>query len=232
MIHFWGKNIFRYLRVKSFRILYYSILFNFRVLPFRQAIKLPFILYVRVNVITNNELVIENAKTGMIRVGKQRSPIHSPSKINWKNKGRIVFKGKCLLGHTMMIQTEKNGYLEFGNMSAFNCGCNISCEKKIVFKERSKISWDCQFYDTDFHPMLDLERNTIAKMCSPIIIGENVWIGHNVIVSKGVKLANEVIVSSGSVVKNSCRLPNSILMGNPAQVIDEGYKPVFEVINF
>lgn len=226
------KKFFRYLKPETFRILYYSIFFNFRVLPFKQAIKLPFISYVRVYVITNNNLVVENLRTGMIRIGKQRSPIHSPSRINWNNKGTVVFKGKCLLGHTMMIQTGKEGYLEFGNMSAFNCGCNISCEKKIIFKERCKISWDCQFYDTDFHPMLDIERNTITKMDSPIIIGENVWIGHNVIVSKGVKLANEVIVSSGSVVKTSCKFPNVILMGNPAQIIDEGYKPNFEVIKF
>lgn len=226
------SGFLRHFRFEYIRILYYSFIFNFHVLPFKQALRFPFILYVRVNVISNNKLIVENIRTGMIRIGRQRSPIHSPSRINWKNQGIIVFKGKCLLGHSMMIQTGKDGYLEFGNMTAFNCGCNISCEQKILFKERSKISWDCQFYDTDFHPILDLERNTTLKMNGPIIIGENCWIGHNVIVSKGVKLANEVIVSSGSVVKTSCLTPNCILMGNPAVIIDEGYKPYFEVIKF
>lgn len=65
-------------------------------------------------------------------------------------------------------------------------------------------------------------------MLSPIIIGEKVWIGHNVIVSKGVKLADEIIVSSGSVVKKSFSTPNCIIAGNPAEMIDEGYKPNFK----
>ena len=180
----------------------------------------------------NNVLIIDNLQMGTIRIGKQRTPIHSPSMIIWNNCGTIVFKGKCLMGHSTMIQTGKDGYLEFGHMSAFNSGCRIAAEKKIIFKERSKIGWDCQIFDTDFHPTLDMIRNQTLKINSPVIIGENVWIGHNVIISKGVKLADDVIVSSGSVVKYSCLTPNSILMGNPAQLIDEGYKPMFEVIRF
>ena len=164
----------------------------------------------------------------MIKLGVQRTPLLPAHSFVWKNEGTIVFKGKCRFGHHVMIQVREGGRLEFGDQTALNTGSRIVCQKEIIFKYKARTSWECQFYDTDFHPVIDLVRNKPIKMRAPIIIGEKVWIGHNVIVSKGVKLADEIIVSSGSVVKNSFTTPNSIIAGNPAIMIDEGYKPDFK----
>ncbi len=164
----------------------------------------------------------------MVQIGRQRTPILPQRSFVWKSIGTVVFKGRCRLGHHMLIQVDKDGYLEFGDQTALNTGSRIVCQKKIIFKYKARTSWDCQFYDTDFHPVIDLVRNKPIKMMAPIEIGEKVWIGHNVIVSKGVKLADEIIVSSGSVVKKSFTTPNCIIGGNPAIEIDEGFKPNFE----
>lgn len=139
----------------------------------------------------------------------------------------VVFKGKCHIGHHSMIRVCKGGILEIGNQVGLNTGCRIVCQQKIVFNSKVRASWDCQFYDTNFHPLIDMVTNTAVKMRSPITIGENVWIGHNVIISKGVKLADGIIVSSGSVVKNIFRIPNCIISGNPAMKVSEGYKAEF-----
>ena len=221
-------------KVRRVRIVYYSMVFNFKVLPFKMAIKFPFYIYVKPIILSNSGHLLIDApiRKGMIRIGRQRTPIRPPESFIWKNKGKIVFKGNCRMGHGMMIQTGKEGYLEFGDETAFNCGCKIASDKSIIFHYKARISWDCQFYDTDFHPVIDTIRNRILKMEAPIIIGDNVWIGHNVIVSKGVKLASYTIVSSGSVVKNKFTTPNCIISGNPATTIDEGYKPVFDNLGY
>ena len=225
-----GKYIQRAKKIFSLSILY-SIYFNFRVLPLRQAIRLPFYCHVWPTILKNTGVVkIENNKVRsfMIRLGAQRTPIYPSRSFVWRNEGNVVFKGKCRLGHHMMIKVTKNGYLEFGDQTSLNTGSRIVCQKEIIFKDKARTSWECQFYDTDFHPVIDMVRNKPIKMRSPIIIGRNVWIGHNVIVSKGVKLADEIIVSSGSVVKKSFTTPNCIIAGNPAEMIDEGYKPNFK----
>lgn len=211
------------------RTLLYSIYFNFRVLPFRQAIHLPFCCYVWPTVRkTRGTIVFDTQITKyMIKIGVDRTPILPPRSLIWTNLGTIVFKGKVHIGHHALISVHKNGYLEFGNQVGLNTGCRIVCQKKIVFGSRVRVSWDCQFYDTNFHPLIDMISEKPVKMRSPIILGDNVWIGHNVIVSKGVKLADGIIVSSGSVVKSIFREPNCIIFGNPATRIDGGYKAEF-----
>jgi acetyltransferase-like isoleucine patch superfamily enzyme len=224
-------KIFRYLRLRTILSFYYSLYFNFRVLPWKQAVKLPFLVYVKPTILRNTGKIIIDApcvSCFMIKLGKQRTPISTPREFILKNSGTIVFKGKCRLGHHMLIQVDKGGYLEFGDQTALNPGSRIVCQKKVVFKYKARTSWECQIYDTDFHPIIDMVRNKPIKMCAPIIIGEKVWIGHNVIISKGVKLANNIIVGSGSVVKKSFSTPNSIIAGNPAEMIDEGYEADFE----
>lgn len=223
-------------RIKKFFAIFkpsllYSIYFNFRVLPFKQAIKLPFHVHVKPTIMCNTGKIIIDSPTVshyMIRLGSQRTPISQPRDFIIKNRGTIVFKGKCRLGHHILIQVGRNGYLEFGDQTGLNTGSRVVCRKKIIFKYKARISWDCQFYDTNFHPVIDMVSNKPIKMNAPIIIGENVWIGHNVIISKGVKLADGIIVSSGSVVKKSFSTPNSIISGNPAEMIDDGYKADFE----
>lgn len=139
----------------------------------------------------------------MIRIGQQKAPI-SPQRIFiWKNEGTIVFKGKCWLGYHFMIMVRDGGYLEFGDQTGINAGCRIVCAQKIIFNYKVRASWECQFYDNDFHTVINMIRNKPIKSRAPIVLGERVWIGHNSIISKGVKLADGCIVSSGSVVKKN-----------------------------
>lgn len=211
------------------KALFCSVYFNFRVLPFRQAIHLPFLCFVWPSIEGKGEVRLDcPVKMFMLRLGFHKMPVFPQHTLIWSNKGTIVFKGICDIGHHLMIRVYKDGYLEFGNQVALNSGCRVACQHRIVFKQKVRVSWECQFYDTNFHPIMDLVANRPVKMTSPIIIGEDVWIGHNVIISKGVKLADGIIVSSGSVVKNSFKLPNCIISGNPAVKISEGYRAEFD----
>lgn len=214
-----------------FRTLFYSIYFNFRVLPFREAICLPFCckIWPTITVNKGKVLFVDTAiKKYMIKLGVQRTPILTSRSFVWSNAGTIVFKGRVSIGHHVLIKAQNGAYLEFGDQVGLNSGCRIICQKKIIFNSKVRVSWDCQFYDTNFHPLIDMLNEKPVKMRSPIIIGKNVWIGHNVIVSKGVKLADGIIVSSGSVVKNIFNEPNCIILGNPAVKVSEGYKAEFD----
>lgn len=69
--------------------------------------------------------------------------------------------------------------------------------------------------------------------CSPIIIGDNVWIGANSIVLPSVKIGNNVVIGAGSIVVKN--IPSdSIAVGNPCQVIKikDKYLEDFSKINF
>ncbi len=56
---------------------------------------------------------------------------------------------------------------------------------------------------------------------TPILIGNNVWIGANAVILPGVSIADGCIIGAGSVVTKSFGKTNSIITGNPAVVIGE-----------
>lgn len=63
----------------------------------------------------------------------------------------------------------------------------------------------------------DQKRNGIAA--DRIEIGDNVWLGANVIVLPGVKIANGVTVGAGTVVTKSLMDVNGVYAGNPPRKI-------------
>ena len=95
----------------------------------------------------------------------------------------------------------------------------------------SMISFDCLIIDNDSHPLLpserllDLERHHQGRSkswehisCSPISIGNNVWVGARSIILKGVSIGDNSVVAAGSVVTKSIP-PNNLYAGNPARFI-------------
>ena len=74
----------------------------------------------------------------------------------------------------------------------------------------------CQFY-TPQHPMDYVERREEKETAYPITIGEDCWLGGNVVVCPGVTIGNRCIIAAGSVVTKD--IPDdSLAAGIPALV--------------
>lgn len=74
----------------------------------------------------------------------------------------------------------------------------------------------CQFY-TPQHPMDYVERREEKETAYPITIGEDCWLGGNVVVCPGVTIGNRCIIAAGSVVTKD--IPDdSLAAGVPAVV--------------
>ena len=64
----------------------------------------------------------------------------------------------------------------------------------------------------------DFNNKEEWKKDNPIIIGNNVWIGANVVIFPGVTIGDNVIVGANSVVSKSFE-SNVVICGNPAKII-------------
>lgn len=97
-------------------------------------------------------------------------------------------------------------------------GCEFNIRKKIVVGDNSLIASGCKFIDRDHGIALG---ELIGKQHGPeqeIIIGNDVWLGCNVVVLKGVNIADGAVVAAGAVVTKS--IPsNEIWGGVPAKKI-------------
>ncbi len=71
---------------------------------------------------------------------------------------------------------------------------------------------------TATHPTDRATRLSGLEMAYPITIGNDCWIGGNVVINPGVTIGNNVIIGSGSVVTDSFG-DNVVIAGNPARII-------------
>ena len=110
------------------------------------------------------------------------------------------------------------GYnIEIGENFYANHNLIILDVNKVKFGDNVFIAPNCGFY-TAGHP-LDVEsRNKGLEYAKPIEIGNNVWIGGNVVVLPGVKIGDNSVIGTGSVVTKDIPA-NVVAVGNPCKVI-------------
>jgi len=87
----------------------------------------------------------------------------------------------------------------------------------VAFGDNVFIGPNCSFY-TAGHPVGVKERNEGLEYARPITVGNNVWLGGNVVVLPGVSIGNNSIIGAGSVVTKD--IPDNVIaVGNPCKVI-------------
>ncbi len=110
------------------------------------------------------------------------------------------------------------GYnIEIGNNFYSNHNLVILDAAKVKFGDNVFIAPNCGFY-TAGHPLEINERNKGLEYAKPITVGNNVWIGGNVVVLPGVTIGDNSTIGAGSIVVKDIP-PNSVAVGNPCRVI-------------
>ena len=110
------------------------------------------------------------------------------------------------------------GYnIELGEKFYSNHNLIILDCAKVTFGDNVFIAPNCGFYAAG-HPLDYETRNKGLEYAKPITIGNNVWIGGNVVVLGGVTIGNNVVIGAGSIVTKD--IPdNSLAYGVPAKKI-------------
>lgn len=80
------------------------------------------------------------------------------------------------------------------------------------------ITTGCQFITHDGGTLILRDKVPDLELSAPIIIGDNVYIGVNVVILPGVTIGNNVIIGACSVVTKDIQ-SNSVAAGNPAKII-------------
>jgi acetyltransferase-like isoleucine patch superfamily enzyme len=110
-----------------------------------------------------------------------------------------------------------NATIEIGDNTGVN-GSVIASSDRIIIGKDVLIGYNCYISDTDNHPTDPVERHTGKAETAPIEIGDNVWLGANVIVLKGISIGANSVIGASSLVLSSIP-PNVIAIGNPCRVI-------------
>ena len=210
--------------IELYRTLHYKTLyFNFRYLPFKQAIKLPFQISSNILFRKMKGTVTLDCPTisrGMIQIGYRRIGVfdNKRNKGIWEVDGDIIFRGSAIIGSACKISVQKGALLDIGNNFTFVEGATIIATNKILIGEHAFISWHTLIMDTDFHPITN-ENGEIINHSKPVIIGRRVWIGIRNTILNGAEIPDNSIIGACSVTAKKVAEPNSIYAGNPIRHI-------------
>jgi acetyltransferase-like isoleucine patch superfamily enzyme len=99
-------------------------------------------------------------------------------------------------------------------------GCEFNICEGIDIGTGSLIASGCRFIDHNHGALLGQPMRLQEGPKKAIVIGDDVWLGVNVVVLKGVTIGNGAIVAAGAIVTKSI-LPNEIWAGVPAKKIGQ-----------
>lgn len=145
---------------------------------------------------------------------------------------------KCSFGKNVKIASLKNnfhlddrvairsdvtiagkGYLHIGTGTSINESSIIACTERVEIGKNVMFAPRCYILDVDH--AFDSKEIPISKQgykTSPVVIGDGVWLGAQVVITKGVTIGEGSIVAANSVVTKDIP-PYSIAGGVPARVI-------------
>ena len=91
-----------------------------------------------------------------------------------------------------------------------------SSADSITIGDNCMFAADCYISDSDWHGLYNRLRP--FRCSKPIVLEDNVWLGHGVKVGKGITIGENSVVAAGSVVVKDVP-PNTVVGGNPAREI-------------
>ena len=91
----------------------------------------------------------------------------------------------------------EGGELTIGDKCFFNQNVSITCKKKIVIGDRCQIANNVVIVDHDHAG----SENWGSYVETPVTIGNDVWIGANVVIMRGTTIGDKAVIGAGSIVK-------------------------------
>lgn len=206
--------------------------FNFKMLPIKQAIYLPFDFYHKIRFESLNGKVVLNSDRlyrGMIKIGSAGSEMFPHQATIMIIDGELRFTGHCVIGVNSCCRCYKTGVITFGEDVTIGAGNLIFCQKEISFGDGFLSSWNCQYMDTDTHPIYE-QTGLLANSNASIVFGRHTWLGNNVCINKGTCIPANTIVASHSLCNKNYTNEGEkvILAGTPARGVKRNVTWNFE----
>jgi maltose O-acetyltransferase len=138
-------------------------------------------------------------------------------------QGRVLGRLLGSLGAEVVIRApfycDYGSHIAVGDRTFVNFGLVALDVAPITIGADCQIGPNVQLL-TPIHPLDPDQRRDKWEQASPIVLGDNVWLGGGAIVLPGVTIGSDSVVGAGAVVSRD--LPAGVLaVGTPARVIRE-----------
>lgn len=145
---------------------------------------------------------------------------HAPILINVGANATLKVENELIIGQGTFILAGAGSVINIkGRLNS--TGSGITCETRIMAEKLIEIgydciiAWGCCITDSNWHELSGTNR------CSPVRIGNHVWIGHDVSILPGANIGDGCVIGAKSLVLGREYKPFNLLVGNPVRVVRE-----------
>lgn len=142
--------------------------------------------------------------------------------VTWPHQ--VSIGNNCVLEHSIYFKFDgvyqKGPSIEIGDNIFIGSSCEFNIRDAIKIGNHSNIASGCRFIDHDHGTAAGQLIGPQRSIDQKILIGQDVWLGCNVVVLKGVEIGDGAVVGAGAIVTKSIK-PNEIWAGIPAKKIGE-----------
>lgn len=193
------------LKIRTILALPISLFFNLWYLPFRQAIKIPILLYKPKFYCLKGKVIIDSDHVhfGMIRLGLFITNQYPNAGVSFYNKGAIIFRGgglknSCIGANSTITVLRDSSYLEFGKQFGNSSTLRINCDYRIVFEDNVRCGCNVSIMDSALHRLKNKDGNFVSRGYDEVVIGHDTWLCTNVTVMQGTYLPAYSVVAAYS----------------------------------
>lgn len=116
-------------------------------------------------------------------------------------------KAKLILGKMVRVRSgskikvRKSAEIQIGDNTSLNHGCMVISHDKIIIGKDVQFGPNVLIYDHDHDFRAQNGLKELKYKTSPVVIGDNVWIGANTVILRGTRIGNNCVVGAGSIIK-------------------------------
>lgn len=207
-----------------------SLYLNIKILPIKDALKLPIIISWNTKLIGVKKGSIkfegEIKRRGILKIGLGGSNSVCENKNSFlqiDDGGSLIiskealYKGEIYFSKGSSIRISSNAKLKIGSNFYANKNCLIFCNKNISIGNDVLLGWNVNIRDSDGHFIISddlLKENT-----KDIMISNHVWIASYVDILKGALIKENSVVACRSLITSTFKDANVLIGGVPGKVL-------------
>ena len=197
-----------------------TIVANFRLFPFWQAVHLPLVIYNPTQLLLSKSKIKLKCKPKfrLIKWGYNQD-LFVPSKTQsllMMINGTIIVNGPIRISPGAVFRIQ--GKIEFDKYIEVGGGCKFLINNKCFIGSKTRFAFGSIICDTNYHYIL--ENGFVHSKNGNIFVGKSVWVGNSCSIVKGANIPDGAIVSNKSFVnKDFSNYTNILIAGIPAKII-------------
>lgn len=123
------------------------------------------------------------------------------TEISMDKGGKLEIGDSFRMRDGATLRVRKSGTCKIGKNVSLNSNNIIACHESVMIGDNVQFSPNVQIYDHDHDYRAEGGISAMRYQTTPVVIGNDCWIGANTVILRGTELGEGCVVGAGSVLK-------------------------------